>query len=315
MDSASVAALAALDWELQQQDEWVPKTSHSCVVLHLKHKDTYLQALIDTGSEVNLITPKAALKANLSLTPLPRPTKVNLALVNGLAEPLFLTHGAAACLCDPYSDFIFDSVKLKVGPIIGDHDLILGTPFLSQFKLSISVASHSVRCDITGRTLLDHRFCPSLNCNTIPHVVSVCVLGAPEPYPCEKAEKAILAEYANIFPPDIPDVTDDTVQFPAKSQSDDSTVRHKIVLTDPNAVFNERQYAYPQKHMASWRALLEQHIKAGRIRRSTSQWASPSMIIPKRDLTALPRWVCDYRKLNSLTVKDHSLLPKVDELL
>lgn len=92
-------------------------------------------------------------------------------------------------------------------------------------------------------------------------------------------------------------------------------MQHKIVLTDPNAVFNERQYAYPQKHMASWWTLLEQHLKAGRIRRSTSQWASPSMIIPKRDPTALPRWVCDYRKLNSLMVKDRSPVPKVNELL
>lgn len=39
------------------------------------------------------------------------------------------------------------------------------------------------------------------------------------------------------------------------------------------------------------------------------------MIIPKKDPTAPPRWVCDYRKLNSLTVRDRSLLPNVDELV
>lgn len=37
------------------------------------------------------------------------------------------------------------------------------------------------------------------------------------------------------------------------------------------------------------------------------------MIVPKKDLTELPRWVCDYRTLNSLTVRDQSPLPKVDE--
>jgi hypothetical protein len=39
------------------------------------------------------------------------------------------------------------------------------------------------------------------------------------------------------------------------------------------------------------------------------------MIIPKKDPDALPRWVCDYRTLNSLTVKDCLPLPKVEELV
>jgi hypothetical protein len=39
------------------------------------------------------------------------------------------------------------------------------------------------------------------------------------------------------------------------------------------------------------------------------------MIIPKKDPTALPQWVCDYRVLNSFTVKDCSPLPNVDELI
>jgi hypothetical protein len=39
------------------------------------------------------------------------------------------------------------------------------------------------------------------------------------------------------------------------------------------------------------------------------------MIIPKKDPSALPRWVCDYRVLDGFTVKDRSPLPNVDELL
>ena len=58
-----------------------------------------------------------------------------------------------------------------------------------------------------------------------------------------------------------------------------------------------------------------QHIDAGRIRLSTSQYASPSLIIPKKGPAALPRWVCNYRKLNSLTVRDRSPLPNVDKLV
>jgi hypothetical protein len=39
------------------------------------------------------------------------------------------------------------------------------------------------------------------------------------------------------------------------------------------------------------------------------------MIIPKKDPSALPRWVCNYCFLNSFTVKDPSPLPNVDELI
>lgn len=90
-------------------------------------------------------------------------------------------------------------------------------------------------------------------------------------------------------------------------------MRHKIVLTDPKAVINKKQYGYPQKFLAAWRTLLDQHLQAGRIRKSCSQYASPSMILPKKDRAELPRWVCDYRTLNSFTVKDRSPLPNVDE--
>jgi hypothetical protein len=39
------------------------------------------------------------------------------------------------------------------------------------------------------------------------------------------------------------------------------------------------------------------------------------LIIPKKDPTALPQWVCDYQTLNSLTVRDCSPLPNVDKLV
>ena len=43
--------------------------------------------------------------------------------------------------------------------------------------------------------------------------------------------------------------------------------------------------------------------------------SSPSFIIPKADPTVLPRWVNDYRRLNSVTVPDHYPLPHIDNIL
>jgi hypothetical protein len=48
---------------------------------------------------------------------------------------------------------------------------------------------------------------------------------------------------------------------------------------------------------------------------SNSAFASPSFIVPKTDPTALPRWVNDYRELNSNVVIDSHPLPRVDDIL
>jgi hypothetical protein len=136
-------------------------------------------------------------------------------------------------------------------------------------------------------------------------------------------ERKVLVEYQDLFPKDIPAVLDEAKatglftngSFPKKLQNKNSQVRHKIVLTNPNAIFNEKSYPYPQKYLVAWRTLLDQHIEAKQLKQSHSQYASPSLIIPKKDPTALPRWVCDYRKLKALMVRDRLPLPNVDELV
>jgi hypothetical protein len=89
----------------------------------------------------------------------------------------------------------------------------------------------------------------------------------------EERASAILRNYTDLFPIDIPAVSDDAESlglftngsFPEKIQHVSSKIRHKIILTDPNAVINERQYPYPGKHLIAWRQLLNQHVAAGHI--------------------------------------------------
>ena len=60
---------------------------------------------------------------------------------------------------------------------------------------------------------------------------------------------------------------------------------------------------------------MDQHLAAGRIRESSSEFCSPSFLIPKADPTVLPRWVNDYRMLNDNTVPDHYPLPRIKTIL
>jgi hypothetical protein len=216
----------------------------------------------------------------------------------------------------------FPRVPLTLGPITGCYDLILGTPFLSQFHLFVSISLQCLNCDKSGRALFDYRQPNAMQSSlvAIPEVPENFEKRVPIE---ERVGAAILQEYRDLFPADIPavDTEEDSVGqltswvLPKSLQNPALRVRHKIVLMDPDAVINKRQYPYPQKYLVAWRTLLDRHIDAGRIRRLSSQYVSPSMIIPKKDPTALPWWVCDYCTLNKFTVKDCSPLPNVNELL
>lgn len=110
--------------------------------------------------------------------------------------------------------------------------------------------------------------------------------------------------FVDLFPDDIPHID----QLP-------TNVYHRFRLKDPNALIARRQYDCPKKYRDAWKTLLNQHLAAGRIRASSSPYASPSFLIPKADPTALPRWVNDYRALNANTVPDVHPLPLISDIL
>ena len=61
--------------------------------------------------------------------------------------------------------------------------------------------------------------------------------------------------------------------------------------------------------------LIQQHLDVGCIHPSNSAHASLAFIILKADKSVLPRWVNNYRVLNTNTVTDSHLLPWVDDIL
>ncbi|PSR71874.1 hypothetical protein PHLCEN_2v12251, partial [Hermanssonia centrifuga] len=119
-----------------------------------------------------------------------------------------------------------------------------------------------------------------------------------------KENQQMRTKFADCFPDDIPHLN----ELP-------TDVYHHFRLKDPNAVIARRQYECPKKYREAWKTLLQQHLNAGRIRPSSSPYASPAFLIPKKDSVVLPRWVNDYRKLNANTVPDVHPLPSIAEIL
>ncbi|KAH9459282.1 hypothetical protein Pst134EA_019437 [Puccinia striiformis f. sp. tritici] len=276
LDRASLSAISAIDQELQLalSEGYVPPASPHCLIIHFTHKGQDLRGLIDTGSEVNIISTTTIERMQMATFESAKPTIVNLAMDNTGLKPIILQHSVKLSLLVLRSPLTFDDIILKVGPIKGDYDMILGIHFLSKFNLSASIFYHSLQCARSGCNIFDYRVPTAIQKKFSSYYLpSVAAIESGTEYPCKASEKIVLEEFKDLFPEDIPAVSDAAESkglftdgaFPDKLQLESSKVRHKIVLTNPDIIVNKRQYPYPQKYLAAWQTLLEQHLTAGRI--------------------------------------------------
>ena len=89
-------------------------------------------------------------------------------------------------------------------------------------------------------------------------------------------------------------------------------IKHQIKLKD-DETFKERHRRIPPHLYEEVREHIRDMLDANVIRPSTSPYASPIVLVRKKD--GKLRFCVDYRKLNSKTVKDAHALPTIDETL
>ena len=125
-----------------------------------------------------------------------------------------------------------------------------------------------------------------------------------EEWPTEQAEKArgLLKEYHDIF------------FLEKQDMGHTKAAEHKIVLKDPDTPpFKERFRRIPPPTIDEVRDHLKLMLDAGVIRPSNSPWCNAVVLVRKKDGSL--RFCIDFRKLNSLTVKDSHPLPRICEML
>ncbi|KAF8238518.1 hypothetical protein L208DRAFT_1490237 [Tricholoma matsutake] len=87
--------------------------------------------------------------------------------------------------------------------------------------------------------------------------------------------------------------------LPYSTKDIPSHMFHCIQLKDPTKVNNGKGYAAPKKYQEPWKRLLDDHLKAGCIQPSSSEFTSPAFCMLKYitgvpDLTVDPWWVNNY---------------------
>lgn len=96
-----------------------------------------------------------------------------------------------------------------------------------------------------------------------------------------------------------------------------NVIKHRINTTDELPIYT-KSYRYPFIHKEEVQKQITKMLQQGIIRPSTSPWASPIWIVPKKaDASGKTKWrlVIDYRKLNTKTVDDKYPLPNITEIL
>ena len=91
-----------------------------------------------------------------------------------------------------------------------------------------------------------------------------------------------------------------------------SKVKHEIKLSNPVPFKDRYRWIPPHEFDEVW-SHLQDMLKVGVIRKSVSPWASPVVLVCKKDGSL--RFCIDLRKLNSQTIKDAYSLPRIEESL
>ncbi|SGY95245.1 BQ5605_C036g11481 [Microbotryum silenes-dioicae] len=274
-----------------------------------------LRALVDTGASASFIADREVEKLRLTRRKLQVPTSISVAI-----QSHRVSHPVTEFVCVPLRTlngrWSTQHVVLKIAPLTS-LKVVLGRPFLKRHDILVDCKRRRVLAPdptLPGKRIdLMHRGEKGeWSESAVQASIRACLAHLEEQQAEESQlralEVAFRKEFSDRFPADIPPVS----QYESK-------VRHRIALKPGMKTPRQPTYGTPMRWRAAWRRLLDEHLAAGRLRPSSSEYSSPAFIIPKKgmdtDPSIMPRWVNDYRILNAATVPDRTPLPLPDEIL
>ena len=104
----------------------------------------------------------------------------------------------------------------------------------------------------------------------------------------------------------------DVMAFSTTELGRTNRLQHHIRTSDANPI-RQTMRRVPMAQRDEMRQLLTRMLQEGVVEPSTSPWASPVVLVRKKDGTT--RFCIDYQRLNAVTHKDAYPLPRIDETL
>ena len=172
-----------------------------------------------------------------------------------------------------------------------DVDVILGMNWLAQNKAIINADQRTVQ--------LSH----GQNEVRLSIPVSVPVKACRQAFEAivqEIQDIPVVCEFPNVFPEDLPRL---------RPERD---VEFVIELKPSTVPISRRSYRMPSNELVELKTQLQDLLRKGFIRPSSSTWGCLAIFIKKKDQTL--QMCVDYRSLNEVTIKNKYPLPRIDLL-
>jgi hypothetical protein len=269
-----------------------------------------LVILIDSGSTYSFIN-KGTIKALKAST-----SKTTLLAVTVANENVMLCESHSPAFTWFMQDYEFKS-NLRVLEL-GRHDIMLGVDWLKKYspvlfdfiKLRLSFKKDGRMIELKGisqgaelqviNTLKEQRSFKDVIGGLVGQFFAMNSEGEHKPTETRAEIKSLLAEFAGIF--------EKSRALPPARRFD-----HKIPLKLGSQPINIRPYKSSFIQKGEIEKLVKEMISNGVIQHSVSPFASPVLLVKKKDNTW--RFCIDYRQLNEQTIKNKFPIPLIDDLL
>ncbi|XP_012827980.1 PREDICTED: uncharacterized protein LOC105949233 [Erythranthe guttata] len=275
-----------------------------------KHKGQPITILLDTGASHSFLDPQTAIRLKCDRVCNKR-SKVKVA-------------GRLQVECDsfcPNFQWEMGDCKFEISVTLlelGGCDLVLGVDFMKRFApLSFDHNVQSIAFNYEGREvvlqgvngepefhMIGEEELQSMLHNREINMGCLVMMQSPE---CTREGteipneiKEVISEFAEVFqePTELPPVR---------------RAEHSIPLKENAQPFKSQPYRYPFMQRKEVEAMVQEMLQTGIIQSSNSPFASPVLLVKKKDGSW--RFCVDYRKLNSMTIKDGYPIPLIDDLL
>jgi len=202
-----------------------------------------------------------------------------------------------------------------------EFDVVLGMPWLTRINPRIDWARRVMTIPGSAKAsesnqlrLMKHKELKHAIRNHLLDVVMVLqccepssganpvdAQGAVESEKISTETRRLLADYADVFPADLP-----------KRVPPERDVDHRIELVPGSTPPSRPTYRMSPRELDELKRQLDDLISKGLIRPSKSAYGAPVLLTKKKDGTW--RFCVDYRALNAITIKNKYPLPRIDEL-